>query len=585
MKHLVVTLVIAGIAVLNVADAQFTTININSQSVAKQIGVIAADNSGNTIITGNFLTTLTIGSITLTNSYPDPFSYNGSAHGANSAFIAKKASNGTYAWAKKITLNGLSVKSQCSPEFSAASVRAVTIDASGNVYITGAFKGSVSFDNITLTSNQLSVGACSPWWHDIFTAKMDPSGNFLWAKKEGTNSNWGEYGNAITTDASGNVYVTGNLVQQKISGTSCQGGQWGGTGATSKWYVYVVKYNAAGTKAWEKKYAGSSYDCYKFLDGRDIASDGNNVYVLGQFFGTVNFGGSNSFSSPGILNTVLLKLDGSGNTIWAKTVSGPENTARNLLLDNSNAAFYLTGNFKTGTASFGNSQSLTTANTNTNYVAKYSTATGNCSWVMDPGIIFVYGIGHQLFKHPNGNIGTPSRNASAAFIINEFDPSNGALAASTVATNMNIGSISGQSFVDIVGTANGFVYSQHLRGSYDFGGVTIASTQADTSSNRDLMLVEYAEAGASFRQIQPANKLLSETTLRVYPNPVKDILYINSSNENNIGSVSIHDPTGRKMLGKNIAVHHAQIDLGFLAPGVYYLKAEHQKEGISIIKE
>jgi hypothetical protein len=278
-----------------------------------------------------------------------------------------------------------------------------------------------------------------------------------------------------------------------------------------------------------------------------------------------------------------LKLDGSGNTIWAKTVSGIENTAWNLLLDNGNANVYLTGNFKTGTASFGNSQSLTTASSSSNYLAKYSTATGNCSWAVDPGIISIYGIGHHQFKHPNGNIGTPSRNASGAFIINEFDASNGALATSTVATSMNIGSTGGQSFVDIIGTPNGFVYSQHLRGSYGLGGGTVASTQPDTSSYRDLMLIEYTEPGTFLRQIQRGNEHVNETNLQVYPNPVNDHLDIHTNNQSSIGLVVIYDHTGKNVFVRNIAEIQARIDLSFLAPGLYCLTARDKR--IKLIKE
>jgi hypothetical protein len=81
----------------------------------------------------------------------------------------------------------------------------IVSDASGNVYTTGTFEGTVDFDPGNGIYNLTSAGGT-----DIFVCKLDPSGNFVWAKQLAGASY--EYGLDIAIDASGNVYTTGNFM-------------------------------------------------------------------------------------------------------------------------------------------------------------------------------------------------------------------------------------------------------------------------------------------------------------------------------------------------------------------------------------
>jgi len=55
----------------------------------------------------------------------------------------------------------------------------IAVDANGNIYVTGRFYGSSTFGTTNLTSSGGS---------DIFVAKLDINGNWLWAKKAGGTS-------------------------------------------------------------------------------------------------------------------------------------------------------------------------------------------------------------------------------------------------------------------------------------------------------------------------------------------------------------------------------------------------------------
>jgi hypothetical protein len=116
-------------------------------------------------------------------------------------FIAKYDTSGNLLWAKGA---GGSVDDY---------IHSSTTDASGNLYVTGYYNSpSISFGASQLLVNTDGWGVT----YDMFLAKYDTSGNLLWAMSEG-----GGYGDdkgySITTDSSGNVYVTGNYSSPTIT--------------------------------------------------------------------------------------------------------------------------------------------------------------------------------------------------------------------------------------------------------------------------------------------------------------------------------------------------------------------------------
>ena len=74
------------------------------------------------------------------------------------------------------------------------SADSVTTDSSGNIYVTGMTEGGLD-------------GNTHSGLRDIFLIKFNSSGTKQWTKQMGTSSS--EWGNSVTTDSSGNIYVTG----------------------------------------------------------------------------------------------------------------------------------------------------------------------------------------------------------------------------------------------------------------------------------------------------------------------------------------------------------------------------------------
>ena len=149
---------------------------------------IAVDTSGNTYVAGKYSgSSITFGSTTLSNTMA----------GSSDVFLAKYNVNGNVIWAK-------SAGGQTSDD--AASV---AVDPSGNIFMTGNFSStSISFGSDTLTNT--SVGHT-----DIFLTKYDTSGNVFWAKSVGGTND--EEANSIAVDASENAYLAGDFYSATLT--------------------------------------------------------------------------------------------------------------------------------------------------------------------------------------------------------------------------------------------------------------------------------------------------------------------------------------------------------------------------------
>jgi hypothetical protein len=82
----------------------------------------------------------------------------------------------------------------------------IAFDRTGNVYVTGYYNSpSITFDTATLSNSGIE---------EVFLAKYDEQGKFLWAKTAAGNSI--HLGYAVACDSSGSVYVTGAYYNGQI---------------------------------------------------------------------------------------------------------------------------------------------------------------------------------------------------------------------------------------------------------------------------------------------------------------------------------------------------------------------------------
>ena len=274
---------------------------------------VAVDSSGNVYTTGFFNDTvdfdLGVGTANLTSA------------GSTDIFISKIDSSGAYVWAKKI--GGTSNDE----------VYSIAVDASGNVYTTGYFTGTVDFDPGAGTANLTSTGSS-----DIFISKLDSSGAYVWAVKIG--SAFGDQGNSIAVDTSGNVYTTG------FFGSTADFDPGAGTAnltPVGSGDTFISKLDSSGAYVWAKQIGSTSND-----QGNSIAVDtSGNVYTTGYFNGTGDFdpdaGTANLTSSDD--DIFVSKLDSSGAYVWARKMGGISSDYGNSIAVDTSGNVYTTGFF------------------------------------------------------------------------------------------------------------------------------------------------------------------------------------------------------------------------------------------------
>ena len=139
---------------------------------------VAVDGAGNVYTTGNFLGTVDFD--------PSAGVLNLTSVGNADVFISKLDATGNLVWAK--AMGGSTDDTGYG----------IAVDATGNVYTTGSFNGTVDFDPNAGVSNLTSAGNT-----DIFVSKLNATGNLIWTKGMGGIN--ADSGNGIVVDATGSM--------------------------------------------------------------------------------------------------------------------------------------------------------------------------------------------------------------------------------------------------------------------------------------------------------------------------------------------------------------------------------------------
>ncbi len=209
---------------------------------ARPLG-IATDVHGSLYELGYYTSaTLDFGSVTLTRPSPD-----------SELFLVKYSPSGNISWAINV----------CKGYFSGG------IASNGDaIFITGAFRQSTN----TIGSFTLNNADPSGTSYDLFVAKLDTSGNVVWATSAGGSGS--EFTDAIAVTQSGNTYISGRYNSPLLAlGPN--------TLLTSANSLFVAKLDGGGNILWGKLVGGNS----DFVT--NVATDPlENVFITGSFFKT-----------------------------------------------------------------------------------------------------------------------------------------------------------------------------------------------------------------------------------------------------------------------------------------------------------
>lgn len=186
---------------------------------------------------------------------------------------------------------------------------------SSNVYLTGAFTGTVDFDPGASTYNITSTGFDSTGntasLSDAFVLKLTSAGAFSWAGALGGTK--ADAGNDVAVDASGNVYTTGYFTATADFDPGASTHNLVAAGSTD---AYVSKLSPSGGYVWADRLGGKGADRGQ---GIALAPDGS-VYTTGYFSSTADFNpsaGTNNIVSVGSTDVYVSRLNTSGGYISA----------------------------------------------------------------------------------------------------------------------------------------------------------------------------------------------------------------------------------------------------------------------------
>jgi len=251
-------------------------------------------------------------------------------------------------------------------------IQSIAVDNSGNSYLTGYFFGSVNVDPGATNQTLTSTGD-----FDVFLVKLDANGILVWAKSFGSGAGADDFGSAVQVDASGNVYTTGYF---NGSGDFDPGVGVTTLSSAGDYDIYISKFNTAGDCLFAKRVGGTGMD---FPSAIDISALG--IYITGSFRQTVDFdlgAGTQNLISAGDHDIFVLKMNGTGETMWAKRMGGTNSDVARSISIGSDDDIYSVGTFTSFNADFDPgpmSQTMSPSGGTATYISKLD-VDGNYVW-------------------------------------------------------------------------------------------------------------------------------------------------------------------------------------------------------------
>jgi len=516
---------------------------------------VATDGSGNIYVAGSFSgSSITFGSTVISNA------------GGYDMYLVKYNGGGNVVWAQ--AFGGSDGDDEA---------LGVAVDGSGNVFVTGYFQStSIAFGATTLTN--AASGA-----FDMFVVKLNSAGSVRWAKRAGGAGD--DQGVAVAADKHGSVFVGAIFTSTSVvvGSTTLNNAS---SSATND--ILIAKYDSTGNVSWAKRAGGTEEDYIN-----SVAADGSgNLIVAGSFTSTsIAFGSFTCFNSTAsFTDAFVAKYNTSGTALWANSGAGQSDDVAEAVIADTSGNYFVTGAFKSDTLTFNGTQLINAgAGLDDIFLLKYDNG-GNLLWAQSAGTLddeVAYSVATDVagncylggsFQGANLTFGsttlTNSFPGKLDLFVAKYSKTGGVLWARS--TGGQYSDAANSITTDISG--NTYVAGYFESTSIVFGPSTL--TNSGVSSNSFLARLAVSVGMENF--------VRENNQLKIYPNPVSQLITIEIPPEVAGGKIIISDLLGKEIISSAISVgKEMNLDVSSLSKGVYFLQLRTEENNYceKIIKE
>lgn len=444
------------------------------------------------------------------------------SHGGRSDFwVVKLAATGAIEWQNP--LGGIGYDYACS----------IQLTPDGGYIVAGA-AGSTNGDIIGNDGGQ-----------DAWVVKLSATGAIVWQKTFGGTSY--EFANSIQLTPDGGYIMAGKT-------GSNNGDVTGNHGFSDAW---VVKLSATGVIMWQKALGGPyddwAYSVQPTADGGYIMA-GQTYSFHGDVMG--NWGWPDS-------DALVVKLSSTGAIVWQKALGDNGSDAAFSILPTLDGGSILAGysGYEDGNVT-GNHGFIDA------WVVKLS-ATGTIEWQKNLG-----GINHEEAR---SIISTPD----GGYIVAGFTFSNDGdvtgnhgISDAWVVKLSSTGTLVWEKTIGASGREGANSIQLTPDGGYIVAGLS-NSTDGDVTGN-------HGDYDAWVVKLEPelmATTSFASQELKIFPNPAKNILQLQTATNGSLDKITITDLTGKIVLTQT--TNTAQINVEPLASGMYILEATSGENKLS----
>lgn len=461
----------------------------------------------------------------------------------SNGFICKLNKDCSYVWVRNLAGAGRTA------------VLKLSLDSQKNLVATGEFTRTADLD--PGEGEALVTSSGNDNYTDNFVIKLDPDGQYIWSRHL---KNKGSTNLLMTTvtDRQGNIFIAGDYLGTIEPDPDNSDKKHTSRGRAD---IYIIKLDTAGRYVWSCS-IGAKEDESVFDMEVDINGD---IYYSGDFGATVDFdpgSGTYQLTGHGVNGSepFLSKLSNSGEFRWVRkiaTTGAASGLDINIMPD---LTYYATGNFypEVNLYDEGYPYKVTGTGHNNIVLGKFTqafgidevTACNNYTWIDGETYYEDNDEALYLFKNNEGHDTLVALRLSIIQFSTEVIKENDKLkAVQNDATyrwldcNDNYRAVPG-------------AVSQEFVPAYSSSFAVEVTYQdcADTSACNVISVL---------------SSKTPESSERLYPNPVSDILYIDHFLEET--SYSIVSPAGREVYSGYLETGVNEINLSGLHGGVYFI--------------